>query len=142
MKKLLMSSAVLLFFSVSMVLFQMSCSKEAVANPNNSTSKIAYIVVDRSNSDVYTTEIWTANIDGTNQTKVFTLPANLSLLESYNGAVDITSDGSKIVFVAVTGDLDTGWAAAVYSINADGTGFTQISQTVNAASTINAVSAQ
>ena len=61
MKKLLLSSIILLLFSSSILIFQVSCQKEAKADTNNITqqNKIIYIKAILASNE---NEIWTANI--------------------------------------------------------------------------------
>lgn len=111
----------LLFFSASMIIFQMSCSKEADANNNNTTqsNKIAYV---KSNSTTGAVEFWTANLDGTSQTLVpVTIPSNR---KNDNGEVTITPDGSKLVFQLR--DISSGNIGYIYTCNIDGSNLTQI----------------
>ncbi len=100
MKKILLSSIILFLFSVSVVLFQISCKKEAVADVGVNGaggSNLGVILFQRSipnTSGSFTQEIWMANYDGTNQKKIpVSIPANHSL----NG-LHLSPDG-KTLFV-------------------------------------------
>lgn len=119
MKKLLLSSIVLFLFAASIMLFQVSCQKEANARINNTTqqNKLVYFKLNAR------TDIWSINIcnlDGSNNVVVpVTLPFNVK----FNGDGTITADGSKLFFSARTINTDTGY---LYSCNTDGTGLTKI----------------
>jgi len=120
MKKLLLSSIILFLFSTSILLFQISCQKEANARPNNTTqqNKLVYFKLNA------TTSIWSINIcnwDGSNNIVVpVVLPADVK----FNGDVAITNDGSKIFFSARgISNSDIGY---MYTCNTDGTGLTKI----------------
>lgn len=119
MKKLLLSSLVLLLFSLSILIFQISCQKDANAKINNTTGldKIVFVKTTTARK----IEIWTANIDGTNQQQVnVSLPAGKEI--QFND-VDITSDGSKVIF-GVTDSLIS--ANDIYTCNIDGTNLVRI----------------
>ena len=122
MKKLLLSSAVLLMFSVSILLFQVSCQKivSAQDNKNLVTENISKSVADTALikkvifkkivliNGVYTTQIWMVNYDGTNATRInIHLPSGINFSDDMNPV--ISPDGSKIFFTAGTdrfkGDL-------------------------------------
>jgi len=123
MKKLLLSSIILFLFSASILLFQVSCQKEANAGVinTNAANKIVYIKNYRP-SGTLINEIWTANLDGSNQQKVnITIPSG-KFIDNEN--VAISADGSKIIIsiwdniASSTGDI--------YTCNLDGTGLTRI----------------
>jgi Tol biopolymer transport system component len=121
MKKLLLSSIILLLFSCSILIFQVSCQKEAKANTNNITqqNKIIYIKALPSAGDQ--NEIWTANIDGTNQQRVaINFPANYAL-EDDGGSITLTPDNQKIIFAMSVNSI-----RQVYSCNIDGSNLTKI----------------
>jgi len=98
MRKLLLSSIVLLIFSASVFLFQVSCQKEAKAQtPAN--NKIVYVKsyqVEIGTKPVY--ELWIAKADGTNQQKV-----NITLPSDYEKEISnpvFSPDGTQILFNA------------------------------------------
>jgi len=119
MKKLLLSSMVLFLFSTSIMMFQVSCQKNANAKINVTTqqNKIIY-----TKSGSGTDEIWIANLDGTNQTKVpIVLPSNLKL---GNAQATITPDGTKIIFQAREVSIsNTGY---LYTCNTNGSDLVKI----------------
>lgn len=100
MKKLLLGTIVLLAFNGTIILTQMSCSKEASAQSGNTTSPklVLFYKID-------TRELWLSNIDGSDKHKIpITLPAGLKLGEGH-----LTADGIIVVFEAfkdVTGEVE------------------------------------
>jgi len=121
MKKLLLSSIVLLLFSFSILLFQVSCQKEANANTNNTTTTQNKILFVKSQTG-QPREIWTANIDGTNQQKVnITIPSGKTIDDE---TVEITADGSKIVLVLWNNATPS--TGDIYTCNIDGSDLTKI----------------
>ncbi len=152
MKKLLMGSAVLTLFSISIIIFQMSCKKDATAQtsgtnytlPTATTSSLGGIIVgnglsvtssgilsaisvnSQQNKLIFkkivgsTSEIWTANYDGTNSTKVnISLPSGVVFSDDMNPIV--SPNGLKIFFTA--GNVFNG---DIYSSNIDGTSVLKI----------------
>lgn len=123
MKKLLMSSLVLTVFSISMLLFQLSCKKDATAQttPSGVTQRniIAYTKNIRSGSitsNTFTSEIWLANIDGTNQRKI---PISVPLARGVQDA-KLTPDGNSIIFTA-SFTIPSGYSYLnIYSCSMDG----------------------
>lgn len=116
MKKLLLSSIVLLLFSSSMLLFQISCQKQANAKANETgANKIVYSKYDGTSIG----EIWTANLDGTNQQKVnVTLPSNTVAIST-----SVSKDGAKIIFST---ESDDSAKEGIYTCNIDGTNLIKI----------------
>jgi len=121
MKKLLFSSVVLLLFSFSIILFQVSCQKEATADSNGiSTTQLNKIIFEKITFPII--EIWMCNYDGTGAAKLnIILPSGVSFSEGYNPVM--SPDGKKIFFTAGTGSQTPG---DLYSCNSDGTGVTKI----------------
>ena len=121
MKKIILSSAVLLLFSISIMIFQMSCRKEAAAGSNGISAtqlnKVIYTKFRSNQSPI--SEIWVCNYDGTGVSKVnVILPSGVYF--SGAGMPVMSPDGKKIFFTASPdGHSDTG---DLYSCNADGTG--------------------
>lgn len=124
MKKLLMGSVALTLFSISMLIFQMSCKKEA--NAQTTTTGLTQLnlilykkvsVVGGMNTDK---SLWTCSVDGTNHKKV-----NISVAAGqFIGEADLTPDGKKIILVI--GNESTG-ESKLYSCLVDGSNLTQIS---------------
>lgn len=135
MKKLFLGSVALLCFSLAILLFQVSCKKEAKAdspttNTTTQKNKIVYV------KQFYGTggrlydygEIWTANYDGTAQTKLnITLPTNVVIAQV---EPKISPDGQTIFFNAFltdgTKDISNGWS--LYSCSTDGSNVKQVVQ--------------
>lgn len=119
MRKLLLSSIVLFLFSASIMMFQVSCQKDVNAK-NSGTTQQNKIIYTKSVSG--TDEIWIANTDGTNQTKVpIVLPSNLKL---GNAQATISPDGTKVIFQAREISIsNTGY---LYTCNTDGSGLVKI----------------
>ncbi len=119
MKKLLLGSLTLLIFSLSIMIFQISCKKDANAGPVGVTqvNKICYFIYDMATA---VAQIWTANYDGSSQSPInITLPGNYSF-RSEN--CSLSPDGQKIFFIA----FDGGGANHIMSCNIDGTNLTDI----------------
>jgi hypothetical protein len=153
MKKLLMGSAALTLFSISIVIFQMSCKKDATAQtggtsytlPAATTSTLGGIIVGSGlsvttngtisvnnnssgtvqlNKILYSknptgtagsNEIWSANYDGTNQTKInVSLPAGFGI----SGFARLSPDGQKVFFGVKENSINR---VHIYSCKIDGT---------------------
>jgi Tol biopolymer transport system component len=132
MKKILMSTIVLLAFSLSIILFQLSCKKQADAASTTvnaqatQQNKILYL------KDIYggsaganaydSAEIWVANYDGTNQQKVnITLPTGYVIV--LGQTVKVSPDGKTIFFDAFSPgsnypNTSTPWS--IFASNIDG----------------------
>ena len=157
-KKILMGSFALLFFSMAMIVFQISCQKDISAQTNGNTytlppattSTLGGIIVGNglsitSNGTLSVTattssgltqlnklifkkvissgaEIWTANYDGSNATKVnIMLPSGISFSDDMNPIM--SPDGTKIFFTAGNGGTSGG---DLYCCKADGTNVIKI----------------
>ncbi len=123
MKKILLSSVVLLLFSTAMLVFQMSCKKDLNASPNQQ-NKVLYVKLESSGF-----ELWTVSTDGSNKNKVpLTLPSNLSFPSTPSNFLQflplISPDGNKIILTLM--DSNSSSAFSVYSCNIDGTNLTLI----------------
>lgn len=126
MKRLLLSALILLFFSASLFLTQMSCRKESKAEtPVEYPQRFVFTKDTRGQSS----EIWISRIDGTEQQKVnITLPAG----ELIAPQARITANKQGIVFVAMNADEKE---TAVYYCKLDGTGLKKIADAPAAANT-------
>ena len=120
MKKLLLSSIILLLFSCSILLFQVSCQKEANAQTNSNgiiqSNKILYAVGYQGGPGVVNSaakEYWIMNYDGTNATKI---PLTFDSNFSYTMYPKISPDGKTIFFSA-----SSSYKAYLYSCSVDGT---------------------
>lgn len=121
MKKLLLSSIVLLIFSCSILIFEVSCQKEANARQNNNSSIQNKIAFTKHNELTEVNEIWIANIDGTNQKKInLNIPSGKSLED---GSFDIIDNGSKVVFTLWNNTTE---GNEIYTCNIDGSNLIKI----------------
>jgi len=132
MKKLLLSTLVLLAFSVAIILFQISCKKSAVAaTPTTTTAgvqqqnKILFVknipLVSPGTSGLYQGQIYSANYDGTDQQLLnITLPKDIYI--SYTPVVTISPNQKTIFFSVSNLAGDNG----IYSSNIDGTNPKQV----------------
>ena len=121
MKKLLFGSIVLFMFSISLTLFQISCSKQTNAQTRTTSATQLNKVVYSQQNAVGIMQIWTANYDGTNQAQVpVVLPANIYIDSRIpQEAVRLSPDGLTIFFVG--GNATTPAAqSSIYACNIDG----------------------
>jgi hypothetical protein len=123
MKTLLKSSIVLMVFSLSIILFNISCEKKAEAQPNTTITTVQNVglVFFRKDGDK-DNEFWKANYDGTNQVKitVASIPAGM---EFDTVSIRVSPDGKKVFFNLYSASLNQ---QNMYSCNIDGTGITKI----------------
>ncbi len=124
MKKLLLGSAALLMFSCAIVVFQMSCKKDANAQTTGGTSnKILYLKRPIGNFEPEF-ETWIANYDGSNATQIFiTVPG-----WRING-LKLSPDGNKIFFTGTDSASISAppYKFEIFSANVDGSNVQQIS---------------
>jgi len=123
MKKIILSSAVLLLFSISIMIFQISCQKEADADTNGiSATQLNKVIYSKTRSNV--PEIWVCNYNGTGAAKVNVILPNGVVF--FEGLTPVMSpDGKKIFFAAgppYTQGAKISYLSDLYSCNADGTG--------------------
>jgi hypothetical protein len=112
MKKLFYSSLVLTAFSISLVLFQLSCQEEAEAQvyqPIKNRILYKYLKQDG------TVEYWTARDDGTDYYK---LPIEVPAFFKLGRDGVFSSDGKRLI-VSV---MDESKFTHIYSFTIDGTG--------------------
>ncbi|KHJ39187.1 hypothetical protein PBAC_05000 [Pedobacter glucosidilyticus] len=113
MKKVFLSTLILLGFSLSMLIFQASCKKEATAQQNTQTIT-GTILYSLYNDNTSTTEYWICNEDGSNNKKIpLILPSGLRL-DDPNGK--LSKDGKTLIFVV----RDTSNKRFIYSCSLDG----------------------
>lgn len=120
MKKLLLSSIVLFLFSASILMFQMSCKKEAKADEPTVTQsdelkQLGKILYRASSTD----DFYLANYDGTGKQKLnITLPTGYSKA-NYDSIdqVRLSPDGKKMFAVFYLSSVNE-WV--VYSYDIDG----------------------
>lgn len=122
MKKVLFSTIILTAFSCSLIIFQLSCKKVAVAADQTSAStpqvgKLIYSkLIAPANANSYY-ELWSANYDGTSQQKILiTLPTGVSM----SGAAKLSPDHKTLFFGAYTFKAGVITKSALYSCNIDG----------------------
>jgi len=131
MKKILMGSAVLTALSLSIIAFQMSCSKTANAQTGGTTgltqqNLLLYTLYDSSTNS---NSIWTSNYDGSNQTQInIVLPSGIYFDQTPQ--VSLSPDGKKIFFIAgvknyYNNELYT-HSGNIYSCNLDGSNVTKV----------------
>jgi len=116
MKRILLSTIILTGFTLSIILFEISCKKSANAQSSvtiTQEGKVLFINPDGS--------IGVANYDGTNQqTLNIVLPTGL-IMYPYFGSLSISPDHQTIFFgVQTTGGTGTNSKFYGYSCNRDG----------------------
>ena len=159
MKNLYLGSIALTVFSICILVFQISCKKDAIAQTSGSvytlppatTTTLGGIIVgsglnitssgtlslngnlvnQQLNKIIYTKlntsiaqrfEIWTANYDGTNQTKLnIIMPAGFQC--GGDGDVRLSPNGQKVFFTST--QISNG-STHIFSCNIDGTGLVRI----------------
>jgi hypothetical protein len=123
MKKLLLSSVILFIFSISLTIFQISCSKQtnAQTSPNNPQQLNKILYAQQINA-TFTEEIWMANYDGTNQHIIpVAFPPNFHIDTTIpSKAVRLSRDGSTIFFLGFYNNF-TQNGSSIYACNIDGT---------------------
>jgi uncharacterized protein YfiM (DUF2279 family) len=127
MKTLLKSSILLLFFSFSLLVFNLSCKKESTAqNTSTSIQNLGILVFTKVNGKV--NEFWTSKYDGSGQTKITisSLPANGEIAHE---SIKISPDGKKFFFFVFF--ISTNTSSAIYSCNSDGTGLTKVADDID-----------
>lgn len=122
MKKILLSTIVLTAFSLSIILFQFSCKKDAVADTTttgvNQQNKLVFIKVDLATGR---RSIWVSNYDGSN-------PQNLNVVLPGAAAIDhnlTVSPDHKVLFFSVyypTPSIEDD----IYSCSMDGTNLKKV----------------
>jgi len=122
MKTLLKSSILLLLFSFSLLVFNLSCKKESTAqNTSTSIQNLGILVFAKATDKA--NEFWTSKYDGTGQTKI-TVSSLPSTGEIWKESIHISPDGKKFFFNGITKSTDI--SSSIYSCNADGTGLTKL----------------
>ncbi len=118
MKKLLLGSIVLLFFSLSVVVIQTSCSKTTAQSPNavNQLNKLVYM-----KNWGASPQIWICNYDGSNAAQVpVVLPANVTFdINVSTRSLKVSPDGQTVFFAAIDNSLGT-INTQVYSCSING----------------------
>ena len=128
MKKLLLSSIILLFFTISITLFQISCQKSASAQNSTGTlvqhNKLIFKRIFTTASGGVFSEIWTSKYDGSLAFKVnIILPQGVKFSGDLNPVM--SPDGTKMFFTAGPSAIASG-EGDLYSCNADGSNVLKI----------------
>ena len=124
MKTLLKSSILLLLFSFSLLVFNLSCKKESTAQNTSTSIQNLGILVFAKDGDK-ANEFWTSKYDGTGQVKI-TISALPSTGEIVKDNIQLSPDGKKFFFVANTNPTNQNSLDAIYSCNIDGSGLTKL----------------
>jgi hypothetical protein len=96
-----------------------------LSTSGNSINKILYVVKQISPTASTLYEMWIANYDGLNKTKVgLTLPRNIVVKDDMDPR--LSPDGKKIFFLAYNTDVITTPKTSLWSCNIDGSNINQI----------------
>lgn len=88
--------------------------------PPSSSNEGAIILFNKRTSDDAPDELWRANLDGSGQQKInVALPAGIALNLSDGGAMKLSPDNQKVIFLARNTSTNQDY---IYSCNIDGTG--------------------
>ena len=123
MKKILMGSFVLTALSLSIIAFQLSCSKTANAQTGSTTgiTQLGKIVYTTQSATSVNFGIWIANYDGSNKKQVqIALPTGLTI---YNDGTKISPDGKTIFLTGIQSGKSYN---SIYSCGVDGSNLTKI----------------
>jgi Tol biopolymer transport system component len=120
MRKLLKASLILLLFSTSIAIFQMSCTKEVEAQTSVSSDLI--VLLKKGNDGSY--QIWTSDATGNNQKYVaVSLPTGYNFSFSNDGGqLKLSSDRSRIYFTASI----VGSSTSIFTCTITGTNVTKL----------------
>ena len=152
MKTIFKSSLLLLLFSFSVLVFNLSCEKESIAQnttpytlPIATSTKLGGIIVGTglnvTTDGVLSTqqnlgllvfakggdkanEFWTSKYDGTNQVKIIisSIPSTGEMIKE---TIKLSPDGKKFFF-QMNPNVTTSLPDALYSCNIDGSGLTKL----------------
>ena len=153
MKTMFKSSILLLLFSFSLLVFNLSCEKESIAQtttpytlPIATSTKLGGVIIGTglnvttegvlstqinpgilvfAKSGDKSNEFWTSKYDGSGQVKI-TISSLPSTGEVIKDNIKITPDGKKFFFVANPNPTNQNSLDALYSCNADGSGLTKL----------------
>ena len=93
MKTLFKSSVLLLLFSFSLLVFNLSCKKESIAqNTSTSIQNLGILVFSKAGDKA--NEFWTSKYDGSGQIKI-TITSITSTGEIVKDNIQISPDGNK-----------------------------------------------
>lgn len=115
MKQISYSLLTLFILSTAISIINLSCNKEANAQPDTTISTLGFITYINNNNGVM--EYWKCNYDGTGKTRINmpTPPDNFQL----SGDFRISPDGRKLFFTCLKGTNNV--IVRLYSANIDGT---------------------
>ena len=123
MKKVLLGSAVLTAFSLSIIAFQLSCQK-SVSAQTTGYKPLNILLYTVEQPPAYTIQLWTANTDGTDQQQIpVSLPSGYVISSS---DARLTMDGKTVIFVV---SPSIGGNSSLYSCSLDGSNLKLIVQT-------------
>jgi hypothetical protein len=160
MKNIFKGSIVLMIFSFSIIIFNISCEKESIAQTNTpyvlpkatssslggvsvgsglsvttdgtiSTQSLGILVFSKSGDNA--NEFWTSKHDGSSQTKI-TIPSFPSTAELIKETIKISPDGKKFFFTMNPNPLSS--LDAIYSCNIDGSSLTKLIDNIDAFSDV------
>ena len=124
MKTLFKSSVLLLLFSFSLLVFNLSCKKESIAqNTSTSIQNLGILVFSKAGDKA--NEFWTSKYDGSGQIKI-TITSITITGEIVKDNIQISPDGNKFFFIANTNPTNPSSMDAIYSCNIDGSGVTKL----------------
>jgi Tol biopolymer transport system component len=119
-----MGSISLCLFSLAMILFQMSCKKDVVAQASSASTQINKIVYYKYSASIDAFQIWTAKYDGTAKTLInISLPTGMEF--DYDSLPKLSPDGTKVFFTSLTPNVGN-TNRDIYVANIDGTNVTKI----------------
>ena len=124
MKTLFKSSVLLLLFSFSLLVFNLSCEKESIAqNTSTSIQNLGILVFSKAGDKA--NEFWTSKYDGSGQIKI-TITSITITGEIVKDNIQISPDGKKFFFIANTNPTNPSSMDAIYLCNIDGSGVTKL----------------
>jgi hypothetical protein len=123
MRKLFLGSAALFIFSLSVIIFQISCSKDAEAyNDDNNNDGDGKTVLYKKTTSCGIDELWLMNSNAGNRRKVnIVLPSTDQFITHGR----ITDNGNKIVLITAKLN-ETDNYRIFYKCNLDGSGLNQL----------------
>ena len=119
-----MGSIALILFSISILIFQISCKKEAQAQNGTTSLRQLNLVVFKKVSSSDVREIWTSNYDGSNTNRINIVLPN-GVVFSDDMQPKLSPDGQKIFFEAGA-STQTKISGDLYTCNFDGSGVIKI----------------
>ncbi len=123
MKNLVKASLAMLFFSVSLCIFQLSCKKDVSANTTAGADLIVFLKVNTSRQY----EIWTADGSGGNQKYVpVTLPAGYTFSFGNEGGQLKLSPGKGTIYFTASNVSPAGNPTNIFSCTITGSNVTKI----------------